>query len=60
MSGGPRGARVTVNADELQKLQNRYEERIDTQRVRLNTMLAFLEEHDLVNKFNEWETARGE
>ena len=52
--------RVTVNADDLQKLQARYEARINAQRDRLTVLLTFLEERGLVDEFNEWETKRGE
>lgn len=56
MANTPRHVTVSVSADELTKLTERYQQRIDKQRKRIGLLVAFLESRDLVQEFNEWES----
>lgn len=60
MAKTPASVRVTVDSEELRKLQERYSDRINTQRIRIDRHIRFLEDQGLLEKFNEWESSLGE
>lgn len=60
MAETPKHITVSVSADELTKLTERYQQRIDKQKERIALYIQFLTERGLIGEFGDWEESRGE